>query len=189
MYFHYSGKRIRNLADGEKLWWYWDDISNAMEIPASELLAQATAKFGIEDGRYIKKADAASMIGMEATRLQQLGILGKNADVGTKRYMSIDCLIYLLEINRAKPGVKEFCEWIKTVPSIMRRLTLLYQSMAESIRACEEICKAMSHFANAMDAETQNKLIWRVMVETDIIRSALNFIDSTVQKDELTQGE
>jgi hypothetical protein len=164
-----------------EIWWYWDDIANALEISAEVLLSELSEE---QTAKHVRVQNIASMIGADRfSMLENMGF-GQN-EFEHVRFMSNWCLEHFLEFYGEHPIVAQFREWIGPAMEDAQRKISHLDSYCRSALQCADLALIMKHLAFALNGDTLGTHLALSMAESGIVCSALNFFDFSYKKDRM----
>jgi hypothetical protein len=182
MYPHFKSRRIRVLfLDDFVGWWDWDDIANAMEIPAETLLETLTER---QISEHVRVENIASAVKLNLLTLKSFGLEGESQDLNETRFMDDWCLNYFLDIYKDRPIVAEFALWLQKTIYDSRRVSNFLDLLHKSLDTCVSLVHPMKHLAFAMENNILKNQLNCLKTEVDIIRSILDFVYAKCEKEE-----
>jgi hypothetical protein len=188
---YFGKKRIRVLILRPfELWWNWDDISNALEIPAETLLNEFYDVIPDEDRyEHERMGDVGTIISMDTSMLKSYGFGRDSKDLESTRFMSHSCLSDFVGIHEKEPAVSNFARWLEPTLYEVHKTIFLLESLCQSVEECCKICFPMEHLVFQLNEETLRTQIARLMTEVGLIQASLNIVNFSFEKDSSKHAE
>jgi prophage antirepressor-like protein len=184
VFFHFKSKRIRILLGREHdIWWYWDDIANALEISAEELLSKLSEE---QITQHVCVTTIASFMSDLGISLPENIYFKMDAENFEKtRLMDSECLNYFFEIYQEPPVVSEFNKWVDSTFSKLNQMICLLQSIRNSAQKSAEVAQLIGHLALGLDESMIMSQIDHLLAVNGIVNSGTNLLKFAIGKNKI----